>query len=229
MPTRYDAQGMEAEFEPGSRGRVLRNLQGIRSAREMARSESEALLLATQQLIDNTELDQTFTSADICRMHALWLGAIYPWAGEYRQVNVAKGGFMFAAAGEITRLMREFERGPLRKFTPCRFTEPEEQAQALAVVHAELVLIHRVPRRQRALFTVACHADGAAGRIAGAGFQRRSRRGKAALHCCGTGRAGTELRADDGRFQAHHQADAAPAALTFAAGRAGFSGLGGQE
>lgn len=69
-------------------------------------------------------------------------GAIYPWAGEYRQVNVAKGGFMFAAAGEITRLMREFERGPLRKFTPCRFTEPEEQAQALAVVHAELVLIH---------------------------------------------------------------------------------------
>lgn len=142
MPTRYDAQGMEAEFEPGSRGRVLRNLQGIRSAREMARSESEALLLATQQLIDNTELDQTFTSADICRMHALWLGAIYPWAGEYRQVNVAKGGFMFAAAGEITRLMREFERGPLRKFTPCRFTEPEEQAQALAVVHAELVLIH---------------------------------------------------------------------------------------
>jgi cell filamentation protein len=133
---------MEAEFEPGSRGRVLRNLQGIRSVREMARRESGALLLATQQLIDNTALDQRFTSADICRMHASWLGEIYPCAGEYRQVNVAKGGFMFAAAGEITRLMREFERGPLRKFTPCRFTEPEEQARALAEVHTELVLIH---------------------------------------------------------------------------------------
>lgn len=114
MVTRYDVKGMEAEFEPGSRGRVLRNLQGIRSVREMAQRESEALLTATQQLIDDTELEQTFTGADICRMHALWLGKIYPWAGEYRQVNVGKDGFMFAAAGEVPRLMREFERGPLR-------------------------------------------------------------------------------------------------------------------
>lgn len=108
----------------------------------MARRESEALLLATQQLIDSTELDQTFTAADICRIHALWLGAIYPWAGECRQVNVAKGGFMFAAVGEIPRLMREFERGPLQEFTPCRFAGLEVQARALAVVHTELVLIH---------------------------------------------------------------------------------------
>jgi cell filamentation protein len=142
MATRYDAHGAEAEFEPGSRGRVLRNLQEIRSAREMACRESEALFLATQQLIDSTELDHKFTAADICRIHALWLGAIYPWAGGYRQVNVAKGGFMFAAAGEIPRLMREFERGPLQEFTPCRFAGLEAQARALAVVHTELVLIH---------------------------------------------------------------------------------------
>ena len=57
MATRYDAHGAEAEVEPGSRSRVLRNLQGIRSAREMARRESEALFLATQELIDSTELE----------------------------------------------------------------------------------------------------------------------------------------------------------------------------
>lgn len=142
MATRYDAQGIEAEFEPNSRGRVLRNLQGIRSVREMAQRESEALLTATRQLIRNTELDRKFTATGICRMHALWLGEIYSWAGEYRQVNVAKDGFMFAAAGEVPRLMREFERGPLREFTPCRFTGLDIQARALAVVHTELVLIH---------------------------------------------------------------------------------------
>ena len=49
---------------------------------------------------------------------------------------------MFAAAGEVPRLMREFERGPLREFTPCRMMGVEAQARALAVVHAELVLIH---------------------------------------------------------------------------------------
>lgn len=139
---RYTAHGPEAEFEPGSRGRVLRNLAGVRSAREMARLESERLLAATEQLIDETEVDQRFRAADMCRMHRLWLGNVYAWAGEYRQVNIGKDGFMFAAAHLIPALMKEFERGPLRQFTPCRFTTVEEQAHALAVVHAELILIH---------------------------------------------------------------------------------------
>jgi fido (protein-threonine AMPylation protein) len=66
---RYAAQGPEAKFEPGSRGRVLQNLLGIRSVREMARLESEALLAATQQLIDETLPGQRFTPNDICRIH----------------------------------------------------------------------------------------------------------------------------------------------------------------
>ena len=142
MATRYDAEGTEAEFETGSRGRVLRNLVGIRSVREMAQRESDALLEATRQLIDETGLDQRFTADDICGVHRLWMGAIYPWAGQYRQVNVAKDGFMFAASEQVPRLMRELERGPLREFTPCRVADVDEQARALAVVHAELVLIH---------------------------------------------------------------------------------------
>lgn len=139
---RYEAQGVEAEFEPGSRGRVLRNLVGVRSVREMARLESERLLTATQQLIDETEVDQRFDAEDICRMHQLWLGEVYAWAGEYRQVNISKNGFMFAAFHLIPGLMMELERGPLRQYTPCRFATVDEQAQALAVVHAELILIH---------------------------------------------------------------------------------------
>ena len=139
---RYSTRGPETEAEPGSRGRVLRNLLGIRSAREMARRESEVLLAATQRVIDETRLDQQFRADDIRRMHRLWLGEIYQWAGEYRQVNISKGSFMFAAADRVPHLMREFEQGSLREFTPCRYTAISEQAHALAVVHAELVLIH---------------------------------------------------------------------------------------
>jgi len=139
---RYTAHGPEAEFEPGSRGRVVRNLVGIRSVREMARCESEALLATTQRLIDETTLEQRFTASDICRMHRLWLGDIYSWAGEYRSVNMTKGSFMFAPATRVPGLMQEFEGGALREYTPCRFHDAEEQAHALAVVHAELVLIH---------------------------------------------------------------------------------------
>lgn len=139
---RYTTQGPQSEFESGSRGRVLRNRLGIRSVRQMARRESENLLAATQRLIDETGPEQRFTASDICRIHKLWLGEIYDWAGQYRNVNVTKGDFMFAAANQVPRLMRELESGVLREFTPCRFGTVEGQTRALAIVHAELILIH---------------------------------------------------------------------------------------
>jgi cell filamentation protein len=52
------------------------------------------------------------------------------------------GDFTFAASSQIPKLMEEFEKGPLRDFTPCGFDTIEETAKALAVVHTELVLIH---------------------------------------------------------------------------------------
>lgn len=86
--------------------------------------------------------DHRFRSADIRRIHGLWLGNVYEWAGSYRQVNLSKGNFPFAAAAHIPMLMAEFEQGALRQFTPCHFTNESDLAFALAVVHVELVLIH---------------------------------------------------------------------------------------
>jgi cell filamentation protein len=100
------------------------------------------LLIATQQIIDETRVDQRFTAGEIRRMHQLWLGEIYEWAGEYRGVNIAKGAFMFAAAIQIPRLMRDLESGPLGEYTPCSFNTTAAQASALAIVHTELILIH---------------------------------------------------------------------------------------
>ena len=142
MTGRYEAFGPEAEFEPGSRGRALRNRLGIKSVRALEQRESEALLATTQQVIDQATIDQNFTAADVCRLHRLWLGEIYEWAGEYRNVNIAKGEFMFAAAAQVPRLMQQLEQGPLRLYTPCRIKSTDQQAAALAIVHAELILIH---------------------------------------------------------------------------------------
>ncbi len=140
---RYDVSHLvEGQFEPGSRGRVLKNLLGIKSKRQIDRLEAKEQLRALDELIRIFGRDHRFTSADICRIHKIWLERIYAWAGEYRQVNVAKGDFMFAAARQVPRLMEEFERGPLRQFTPCRFTSVEAVTEAISVVHTELVLIH---------------------------------------------------------------------------------------
>ena len=140
---RYDVSELvEARFEPGSSRRVLKNLLGIKRKREIDRAEAREQLRALYELIRLYGKNHRFTAADICQIHKVWLGNIYPWAGKYRKVNVAKDNFMFAAANQIPRLMEELETGPLREFTPCCLDAIEKIARALAVVHTELVLIH---------------------------------------------------------------------------------------
>lgn len=142
MTTRYEAHSIEAMFEPGSRNRVLRNKLGIKRVREMDLAESQALLLAQQRALEHFSEIHRFTAKDIRDLHRMWLGPIYEWAGSYRSLNIGKGGFQFAHAPLIPRLMAEFEYGPLAKLTPCRPATHPKTAYALAVVHAELVLIH---------------------------------------------------------------------------------------
>ena len=57
-------------------------------------------------------------------------------------MNISKGECPFAATKQIPFLMEEFEKGPLRKHTPCKFKFLARTVQALAEVHVELVLIH---------------------------------------------------------------------------------------
>src|SRR5450830_1977610 len=140
--TRYDPSGIQAEFEPGSRGRVLRNLLGIKRVGDIDEAESQTLLLAQAQAIERYGDDQRFTAKDICDLHRLWLAPVYAWAGEYRSVNIGKSGFQFAHAPLIQGLMAELERGALAEFTPCRPSTDAQVARALAVVHAELILVH---------------------------------------------------------------------------------------
>ena len=140
---RYDVSKLvEAQFEPGSRGRVLRNLLGIKPKREMDQVEARELRRALEELIRTYDQQHRFTEADIRKIHKIWLAPIYAWAGQYRNVNLAKGEFPFAAAREVPRLMGEFEKGPLHQFTPCRLPSREEVVRAIAVVHTELMLIH---------------------------------------------------------------------------------------
>lgn len=140
---RYDVAGLEeAQSEPGSRGRVLKNRLGIKSKREMDRIEGREQVRALEELTAIYDKDHRFTAADVCRMHGIWLGPIYSWAGQYRQVDLSRDEFRFANAAQIPRLMAAFERGALWRFTPCRPTSLEKLSMALAVVHVEMVLIH---------------------------------------------------------------------------------------
>lgn len=126
---RYDTADLdEDQFEPGSRGRVLKNLLHITSKREMDRAEGREQVRALEELASLYDRQHRFTAADICRMHQIWLRSIYSWAGKYRQVNVKKGEFSFAAAAQIPKLMAELEAGALTRYTPCRPASTERLA-----------------------------------------------------------------------------------------------------
>jgi len=133
---------IEDQYEPGSHGRVLRNRLHIKRKREMDVIEAELYALVLPKLMDTFTKDHCFTAADICTVHRAWLGDVYEWAGQYRQVNVSKSDFSFAMARHIPQLMQDFEKELLKVFTPCLFTTDEEIVAALAVVHTELMLIH---------------------------------------------------------------------------------------
>ena len=140
---RYDASGLpEAQFEPGSNGQVLKNRLGIISQQDMDNTEARALEKTMDALVRTYSQAHRFTAADLCECHRTWLGDIYEWAGRYRQVNLGKDGFPFAAAAHIPSLMEQLEHDVLRRCTPCNFADRAAVTRALVETHVELVLIH---------------------------------------------------------------------------------------
>lgn len=72
----------------------------------------------------------------------MWLGDIYEWAGKYRTVNISKGDFSFAMAAQVPKLVEQFEKEQLVKYTPCKYSDRNNVVKALAEVHTEFVLLH---------------------------------------------------------------------------------------
>jgi cell filamentation protein len=137
---RYTA-GAEGEFQPGSDGQVLRNKLAITDPSEMDEAELALLHKLYKAVLLEDFPDRRLGVADLKTWHRRWLGNVYDWAGQGRSVNLAKGGFHFAAAAQVPRLLEAFERDCLARFTPCHL-ENAAAIEAIAVAHVEFILIH---------------------------------------------------------------------------------------
>lgn len=130
------------DYQPGST-EVLKNYLNTRDPFVIEQEETAALRSTYQYYIKHINADDLVTSKLILEMHKKWLGKIYPFAGKYRAVSMSKEGFLFAAPGQIERLMSSFEKNELKLYTPCSSkTSVEELAIALAIIHIEFILIH---------------------------------------------------------------------------------------
>lgn len=139
---RYQATGPQAECQPGSNGRVLRNRAGITDPAVMDDLEARLLLRLYERILRDQFPNRRLAVADLMGWHHQWLGNLYDWAGQPRSVNMSKDGFHFAAARQIPRLLDEFERTYLQRHTPCHDVSHDALVEAIAVCHVELILVH---------------------------------------------------------------------------------------
>lgn len=149
MVDRYDASGnIEAQFEPGSDERVLRNELGIRDSAEMDEIELDLLDQLHNSIPDLVREDQRIRADDIREWHRRWLGNVYARAGRERSVNLGKGGFQFAATKQVGYLMHEFDGGALAEHTPCAGMAGDTLGHAITVAHIEFMfLLYPMGRR----------------------------------------------------------------------------------
>ncbi|MBP6965482.1 MAG: Fic family protein [Armatimonadetes bacterium] len=134
--------GAEAQFQPGSHRRVLANRLGIIRKRDMDQAEYEALVQVQERYLHIITSDTRFTAVLLRKMHRDWLGGIYEWAGDYRTVDMEKGGFRWPPAKLVEQNVACFDADILTRHTPCKPGKLPEVGRGIAVVHAEFLLIH---------------------------------------------------------------------------------------
>lgn len=140
--SRYSVSHSEGMYALGSDDLVLHNKLGITNAEEMDGAELVLLEKLYQVVFEEIFPSGNISFSMIKNWHHIWLGNIYEWAGQVRSVNISKGGFMFAPAAQLPKLVSSFEKNYLKKYTPCDGMDAAHLAEAIAVVHVELILIH---------------------------------------------------------------------------------------
>lgn len=77
------------------------------------KSRAKAYALFESGLIENIEVG---TTKGLQQIHAYLFGGLYDFAGQIRQVNIAKGGFQFAMAQYLPQTLASIERMPENTF-----------------------------------------------------------------------------------------------------------------
>ena len=142
MTDRYAVHGTQGEFQPGSNDLVLANKLGIQSVEDMDDLELELLQRLYEEVLVKHLPNRVLTVEDLKTWHRRWLGNVFEWAGQERSVNMGKDGFMFAASAQIPRLLADFERSCLARWTPCHDMDTDALVDAIAITHVEFILIH---------------------------------------------------------------------------------------
>lgn len=126
---------------PDNQGDILPNLLGLTTEKEINESEFEGFLKTEIYFTEKLSVRTKFSAKYILGLHKMALSHLYSFAGKYRNVNMSKGGFPFAAAKFLPETMSEFEKEILSKLKN-KYESQENLIKDVAIVHGELLFIH---------------------------------------------------------------------------------------
>lgn len=97
---------------------ILANKLGITDQIELAKTEEKISKQKAKQLFDSGDIHQVEvgTFAGLAAIHAHLFGDIYAFAGQVRDVNIAKGNFRFAPVMYLETSLRHIDAMPQGTF-----------------------------------------------------------------------------------------------------------------
>ena len=97
----YYVAGYSAEDDPYSEANgVLKNKLGIMNTKDLNEVEADLAVLAVKELLTRP-IPQEFSVVVLQAIHKEIFEEVYPWAGEFRKVDIAKGDTFFETHKEI--------------------------------------------------------------------------------------------------------------------------------
>ena len=97
---------------------MLENKLGITNEIELAKEEEKITKLKALELFDTNIINEfeVGTTKGLCDIHRFLFSDIYSFAGEIREVNLAKGNFRFAAAMYLKDILSKIDAMPETTF-----------------------------------------------------------------------------------------------------------------
>ena len=133
---------------------MLENKLNITNEVELAKEEERITKLKTLELFDTNKINEfeVGTTKGLCDIHKFLFSEIYLFAGEVREVNLAKGNFRFAAAMYLKDVLFKIDSMPedtfediIKKYIEMNIAHPFREGNGRSTrIWLDMILKNRI-------------------------------------------------------------------------------------
>ena len=133
---------------------MLENKLNITNEVELAKEEERITKLKALELFDTNKINEfeVGTTKGLCDIHKFLFNEIYSFAGEIREVNLAKGNFRFAASMYLKDVLFKIDSMPedtfeniIKKYIEMNIAHPFREGNGISTrIWLDMILKNRI-------------------------------------------------------------------------------------